>query len=193
MANVASPLVIDPSSNTQNEEDLLSRLDTLWESYLGMLDQYRAAQAELSKHLSSVHKAHIITIEESNSRSVTITSPSNTASADRRASNTRTVTGYHDMKSSIGTTLEGSENQGASEKTQTASDVPSTPIQIQDPLRWFGILVPPALRSAQSSFVAGVEGPVAELAAAQKGMWELEIEIRKARKVLRKAGKFQSR
>ncbi|KAF4310405.1 hypothetical protein GTA08_BOTSDO02220 [Botryosphaeria dothidea] len=55
-----------------------------------------------------------------------------------------------------------------------------------DPIRWFGILVPPALRSAQSTFVKTVEGPVPKLVNLAAEMRELEIEIGRARKAIRK-------
>lgn len=55
-----------------------------------------------------------------------------------------------------------------------------------DPIRWFGILVPPALRSAQSTFVKTVEGPVSKLVNLAAEMRELEIEIGRARKAIRK-------
>ena len=56
-----------------------------------------------------------------------------------------------------------------------------------DPIRWFGVLVPPALRSAQTSFAASVDDAVAGSVNAAKGMRESEIEIRKLRKEIRKA------
>ncbi|KAK7731342.1 hypothetical protein SLS57_001278 [Botryosphaeria dothidea] len=55
-----------------------------------------------------------------------------------------------------------------------------------DPIRWFGILVPPALRSAQSTFVKTVEGPVPKLVNLAAEMRELEIEIGRTRKAIRK-------
>jgi hypothetical protein len=56
----------------------------------------------------------------------------------------------------------------------------------QDPLRWFGILVQPALRAAQTSFTSAVEGPVIELATISKALKNQEIEIGKVRKAIRK-------
>jgi len=56
-----------------------------------------------------------------------------------------------------------------------------------DPLRWFGILVPPTLRDCQSSFKSAATDDIPRLASLVKDMKELEIEIRRARKKLRKA------
>lgn len=61
-----------------------------------------------------------------------------------------------------------------------------------DPLRWFGILVPPDLRTAQASFASAVETPVADAINAARRMRLIEIEIRKLRKEIRKAEKVTS-
>lgn len=55
-----------------------------------------------------------------------------------------------------------------------------------DPIRWFGVLVPPALRFAQSSFVSAVSGPVSEIVAIQKELKQQEIEIGRVRKQIKK-------
>lgn len=59
---------------------------------------------------------------------------------------------------------------------------------ISDSLRWFGILVPPALRACQSSFRHAVTETVPALAEVADEMKSLEIEIRRTRKKIRKAG-----
>ncbi|KAJ4988936.1 hypothetical protein SVAN01_05560 [Stagonosporopsis vannaccii] len=56
-----------------------------------------------------------------------------------------------------------------------------------DPIRMFGILVPPALRTAQSSFVAAVDGPVVRLAGVAGELRALEREIGRVRKGIRRA------
>ncbi|KAF4541382.1 uncharacterized protein LTHEOB_8778 [Lasiodiplodia theobromae] len=66
---------------------------------------------------------------------------------------------------------------------EKASKKPRT----DDPIRWFGIFVPPALRSAQGSFIRAVEGPVPRLLDLAAEMRELEIEIGRARKAIRKS------
>jgi coiled-coil domain-containing protein 115 len=58
----------------------------------------------------------------------------------------------------------------------------------KDPLYWFGILVPPALRSAQSSFVGAVD-VIPKLVSVQEEMRIMEIEIRRARKAATVAAK----
>lgn len=58
-----------------------------------------------------------------------------------------------------------------------------------DPLRQFGILIPSALRSAQKSFTKAVrdDDSLKQAMNSARRMRELEVEIRKARKVLKKA------
>ena len=58
--------------------------------------------------------------------------------------------------------------------------------KITDPLKWFGILVPPALRTAQSTFVYAVEGPIPQLATIAKDLRTQEIEIGRVRKQIKK-------
>jgi hypothetical protein len=71
-----------------------------------------------------------------------------------------------------------------------------------NPLRWYGILVPPELRKAQSSFsmVLGnlsntacdfTDSPITNAVNATRGLREVETELRKVRKSLKKAEKAQ--
>jgi hypothetical protein len=85
---------------------------------------------------------------------------------------------------------EDSETPQPEEKT---SDVPeeskkheSTKARAVDPLRWYGILVPPALRSAQSNFVSVVESSVPNLATVARDLRDQEIEIGRLRKQMKK-------
>lgn len=55
-----------------------------------------------------------------------------------------------------------------------------------NPLRWFGVLVPPALRSAQASFTSAVTDPVVTLSTLQKSLKNQEIEIGRVRKQIKK-------
>ena len=68
-----------------------------------------------------------------------------------------------------------------SEDTETGSN------RTRDPLNWFGILVPSALRTAQSRFKYVVADLVPALASISKDMREVEIEVRRARKRMKKA------
>jgi hypothetical protein len=74
-----------------------------------------------------------------------------------------------------------------------------------NPLRWYGVLVPPELRRAQSAFTAATggssapeesdetcNGPIADAVNAARGMRDIEAEIRKIRKAVKKAAKASS-
>jgi hypothetical protein len=58
-----------------------------------------------------------------------------------------------------------------------------------DPIRWFGIFVPPSLRSAQAHFIKTVEGPVPQLVTLTREMRAVEIEIGRTRKSIKKLEK----
>lgn len=60
-----------------------------------------------------------------------------------------------------------------------------------DPLRWFGILVPQELRSAQASFSSAVDESLSQAVNSGRGMREVEAEIRKLRKEIRRAEKVE--
>lgn len=68
---------------------------------------------------------------------------------------------------------------------------PKPQIDPHDPIRWFGILVPSTLRQAQKSFAAAVldEGSVRKAVNSARGMREIEVEIRKLRKAIKKEDK----
>ncbi|KAL4783024.1 hypothetical protein BJX76DRAFT_331042 [Aspergillus varians] len=68
----------------------------------------------------------------------------------------------------------------ADTKTEFVKRTPRT----LDPIRWYGILVPPSLRSAQKSFTEAVEGSLPELAATVVEMQAAEKDISRLRKKL---------
>ena len=78
------------------------------------------------------------------------------------------------------------EARNLNDKQSSVRNPAKTPLE-SDPLRWFGILVPPALRSAQTSFSSAVDNAIAEAVNAARAMRECEVEIRKLRKEIRKA------
>lgn len=59
----------------------------------------------------------------------------------------------------------------------------------RDPLRWFGILIPPVLKQSQQSFSSAVDGPVCAAVNSSRSMRDVEVEIRKLRKEIRRAGR----
>ncbi|MCJ1344037.1 hypothetical protein MMC31_002237 [Peltigera leucophlebia] len=75
-------------------------------------------------------------------------------------------------------------SSGPATSKQTTSPPPSC-----DPLNWFGILVPSALRRTQTSFKAVVEEIVPRIVTVDREMRQLEIEVRRTRKKLLQAEK----
>ena len=71
-------------------------------------------------------------------------------------------------------------------KTTESSAMSKEPLE-SDPLRWFGILVPRELRSAQLSFSSAMDNAVTNCANAARGMREIEVQIRRLRKEVRRA------
>ena len=87
----------------------------------------------------------------------------------------------------------GSANPEADTKSDSTADheKPRSHIDTHDPIRWFGILVPSTLRQAQKSFSSALldEGSVTKAVNCSRGMREVEIEIRKLRKAIKKEEK----
>lgn len=59
---------------------------------------------------------------------------------------------------------------------------------IRDPLHWFGVLIPPALRASQSHFKNATMEIIPALVSLEKELTEVEIEVRRTRKKLKKVG-----
>ncbi|MCJ1308329.1 hypothetical protein MMC25_001982 [Agyrium rufum] len=81
------------------------------------------------------------------------------------------------------TSGDASQNEGEpheNEESETGSEPRKEPL-IKDPLRWFGILVPAALRHAQKDFKSIVLEDVPEIIRIQRELAQLETEIRSLR------------
>lgn len=59
--------------------------------------------------------------------------------------------------------------------------------KLKDPLRWFGLVMPMALRQAQSQAIESVEKVIPRLASVSAEMAGIEIQVRRARKKRAKA------
>ncbi|TKX19052.1 hypothetical protein C1H76_8943 [Elsinoe australis] len=184
-------------------EDAKQQLESLWIKYLGFLDQYSKAQQEISKH----HSSGIFSLAEANFKNTTRTrygqdyydermqaatrcsvsgSSTQMFALDRDAIPTTSLNNDHARNSEQQPT-DKSEPSGSSEKPDANESVPEKTIPSKDPLRWFGILVQPQLRSCQRSFLGMVTGPVLEAVNASRSLRQLEVEIRRLRKDIRKA------
>ena len=76
------------------------------------------------------------------------------------------------------------EEQDTSESTSHQDKAQKKP---RDPLHWYGILVPPALRASQKSFISAIESPLIEAANSAQALRLVAVEIRKLRKDIKKA------
>ncbi|KAE8148551.1 hypothetical protein BDV25DRAFT_158132 [Aspergillus avenaceus] len=85
---------------------------------------------------------------------------------------------------------EPTDSRDATGSSQTKATGDSTSKHSQgksrssDPIRWYGILVPPSLRSAQKSFTGAVEGPLPELASVVVEMQVVEREVEQLRSAI---------
>jgi hypothetical protein len=90
-----------------------------------------------------------------------------------------------DREADTGVKEEGPKDRSTEGEAKDKTD--DTKPKVVDPIRMFGILVPPALRSAQSSFREAIDGPVMRLVAVTGQLRALERDIGRARKAVRKA------
>jgi hypothetical protein len=87
------------------------------------------------------------------------------------------------------------DNQTREEKDQELNDTPesenkeSSSKKLGDPLHWFGILVPPALRSSQKSFISAFDGPIIDATNSAQALRHVTLEIRRLRKLIKRAEK----
>ncbi|CAN9171827.1 unnamed protein product [Alternaria alternata] len=77
-------------------------------------------------------------------------------------------------------------NSQPSQNSEKANEETNSTEKPTDPLRWFGILVPPALRTARSTFIGAVEGPIPQLVTILRDLRTQEIEIGRIRKQIKK-------
>jgi hypothetical protein len=224
--------------------ELEDRLDKLWESYLGLLDQYTKAQDEIKKHINSgflsLAKAQSSApfgrrygqdwYDErmKSTRRVQVSSHASETSEDAITAGLQTLrisfandsTDIERKEDDEKTSAKDEDPRPTQQPSPRSTPEPETKQQSTEdekaeeaekpkpvnPLRWYGILVPPELRKAQSSFsmVLGnppnVEdltttasdfavSPITNAVNATRGLREVETELRKVRKSLKKAEK----
>ncbi|KAK4241693.1 hypothetical protein C8A03DRAFT_30136 [Achaetomium macrosporum] len=94
---------------------------------------------------------------------------------------------------------DGEEKQQGQEKREEAvpasepAERPQLKCKPADPLRWFGILTPLALRQAQGHAIKAVEEIIPRLATLSVEMAAVELEVRRARKRRAKAEKAEEK
>ncbi|KAM3521348.1 hypothetical protein NHJ13051_006288 [Beauveria bassiana] len=166
-------------------------IDELLERYLGLLDQHATLRASLAAAqqdtLHSLARANFSAPRGARygpdqydarmqaSRRVVI------VVEDKSAPPTFTVT---EDDAVVGSTREGGGGGGGGGEEGAGKDAAAAR---DDPIRWFGVLVPQALRDAQSHARRAVQDVIPRLASVQVEMAHVEIEVRRARKRRAKA------
>ncbi|KAG9596226.1 hypothetical protein KCU77_g5189, partial [Aureobasidium melanogenum] len=84
------------------------------------------------------------------------------------------------------------DEQSHENKSEVADDKESKQKKVRDPIHWYGILVPPSLRSSQNSFKSAIQDPIVEAANSAQALRYVNMEIRKLRKDIKKAEKCVS-
>ncbi|KAL8969190.1 MAG: hypothetical protein Q9183_002114 [Haloplaca sp. 2 TL-2023] len=215
MMDVQSAPELEKHQPPPDSEALLRNLDDLLERYLNLVHDYTTTQHALSKDFSSVclyGKSDdsifqgYLSLAQANfsnpsrtrygqdfyddrmkaSVRLSIASPppdrANTDPIEQLLRSPTSITLLQlTSKSPNAEDEEKAEKSG--EDNDTAPELP-----VSDPLKWFGILVAPALRSSQASFKAAITERVPRLVNVSNEMKGLEIEIRRARKKIKKAG-----
>ncbi|KAL8871668.1 MAG: hypothetical protein Q9174_002549 [Haloplaca sp. 1 TL-2023] len=202
MADVQSAPELEGPQSLPDSEILLGNLDDLLERYLNLVHEYTTVQQALAKDFSSGYfslaQANFSNhnrirygqdfyddrMQASLRMSITSlrTDGSNTNPIEQLLRSPMSVTLLPPTRKSPKT-----EDEKKGEKSDEDNDAaPEFPIA--GPLKWFGILVPPALRSSQSSFKAAITESIPKLVNVSNEMKALEIEIRRTRKKIKKAG-----
>ncbi|KAF1913531.1 hypothetical protein BDU57DRAFT_540941 [Ampelomyces quisqualis] len=191
--------VADTESPSADKDALVTRLDELLEKYLHTLDQYQKTREQLSRQLSSGYMSLAQANFQNRSathygqdsydermqaaRKVVIEAD---ASATAKDGISFSVTCEKELAASNQDSTSNDDSNDESKKPSKSPGESKKTAKTGDAIRWFGILVPPALRSAQSSFVSAVEGSVPQLATITKDLRIQEIEIGRVRKQIKK-------
>ncbi|KAK5006360.1 hypothetical protein LTR16_006148 [Cryomyces antarcticus] len=210
-----------PAAST---EQLVLKLDSLWEKYLLLLDQYQSAQQQLAQHLSSLRQGHL-SLARANFSSPSRIRYGQDYYDERMQASRRVTVGSTDdsihkisiaSRDGVSAVYPAGKSTGKYEEPRQEPTPPATPqtapdpepevklskpsetdehtkknpeSETRDPLNWYGILVPPALRAAQADFISTVERPVPELVNTAQQMSTVEVEIKRVRKELKKGEK----
>jgi hypothetical protein len=84
---------------------------------------------------------------------------------------------------------ENVDESKAAESKPNQNDQDQSSTKTVDPIKWFGILVPEALRQTQKHFSEAVESPLPRVANVIRQMRQLENEIGRQRKAVKKVEK----
>lgn len=163
-------------------------IDTLLQRYLVLLDEYSTLRTELS-HLQKLIFQDLARANFSAERGLRYGQDQ----YDERMQATRRVaiSGEKAPTFNISTYEEPEEPVSDEAEAEDGAEREKPVKKSKDPLRWFGVLTPQALRSAQASSVKAVQDIIPRLVSVNAEMMEVEIEVRRARKKRAKAEKDQ--
>ncbi|KAF2225330.1 hypothetical protein BDZ85DRAFT_280506 [Elsinoe ampelina] len=199
MAGTPAEIMDQPQTMQSDSFDIEAAkqdLQALWIKYLGFLDQYSKAQQEIGTY----HSSGTFSLAEANFKNTTRTrygqdyydermqaatrysvadTTSKTLRLERRESSQINVTASK-VNGNVTSEATNAKNHEESAQDLNGESAP-------DPIKWFGILVPPQLRSCQKSFLDMATGPIIDAINASRSLREVETNIRKTRKDIRKA------
>lgn len=171
-------------------------IDSLLQRYLLLLDEYTQLRAKLSELQTGLYQnlaranfsaAHGIRYGQDYyddrmkaTRRLDVESESSSEASPATFRLVHTPPAKEDVP--VDEEKAGQEKEAPKEETKQQARKPPA-----DPLRWFGILVPPSLRHAQSQAIQAVEDIVPRLATVSAEMASVEVEVRRARKRRAKA------
>ncbi|KAM3512850.1 hypothetical protein MY11210_003480 [Beauveria gryllotalpidicola] len=160
-------------------------IDELLERYLGLVDQYAALRASLA----AAQQATLQSLARAN-----FSAPRGARygpdqyDARMQASRRVVIAVEEESGPPTFTVTEGAVGSGGGgEEEGAGKDAAAVAAVRDDPIRWFGVLVPQALRDAQSHARRAVQDVMPRLASVQAEMAHVEIEVRRARKRRAKA------
>ncbi|OGM45929.1 hypothetical protein ABOM_005240 [Aspergillus bombycis] len=134
--------------------------------------------------------SHIFTIKQATGDSVEEPSEWTGGENQSHSSNASTLECEGPEKkrdSKAGDSTTSSDDPGAQEPAETKPTSLEKKPRSSDPIRWYGILVPPFLRNAQKYFTEAVGGPLPELASVMVEMQAVEKEVKRVRKKIDQA------
>ncbi|OAA79638.1 hypothetical protein LEL_03124 [Akanthomyces lecanii RCEF 1005] len=180
-------------------------IDELLERYLVLVDQYTTLRAALTRTQQRMFHA----LARANftadrgvrhygqdqydermqaSRRVAISTAASSSSSPPTFAIVQELTAEEEEEDAEGQGKEDDSVADRKEKEKKKKKKKKSSIAVRgNPIRWFGVLVPPALREAQSQSVAAVEDVIPRLVSVQAEMAHVEIEVRRARKKRAKA------
>jgi hypothetical protein len=204
-------------NNDIGVEELRDQLDALWEKHLILLDSYHQAQQQIARHLSTgffdlaqatfksttrvrygqeyyddrmqaTTRFEASVDKQDTPRLASIVN--DTPSPSTKPANkdpTSTEKSPHSNKETDEQGQEAKpEEQGSEDRAEDKQEAHS---KVRNPLHWYGILVPPSLRSSQKSFIAAIQTPVIDAANSAQALHRIDMDIRKLRKDIKKAEK----